>query len=145
MRQLSLLKDVAPLAGVMAEIRAAMRAMAGAPDGEGRKGLPEKINAVASMSGIKLTGGNVRAISKDTLDKWLSPSDESHSPSILALLAFVAATGDAAPLRAMLQAVGLDVMSAEDRRFRDLGRLDAEMRAARKKRKMLEASIDEQE
>ncbi|MBD5416993.1 MAG: hypothetical protein HDR50_04900 [Desulfovibrio sp.] len=141
MRQLSLLDDIAPMAGVMAEIRAAMRAVAGAPDGEGRKALPDKINAVAAMCGIKLTGGNTRAISKDTLDKWLSPSDESHPPSVLALLAFVAATGDPAPLRAMLRAVGLDVMTDEDRRYRDLGKLDAEMRAARKRRKMLEAGL----
>lgn len=143
MRQLSLLDDIAPMAGVMAEIRAAMRAVAGAPDGEGRKALPDKINAVAAMCGIKLTGGNTRAISKDTLDKWLSPSDESHPPSVLALLAFVAATGDPAMLRAMLRAVGLDVMTPEDRRYRDLGKLDAEMRAARKRRKILEDALHE--
>lgn len=142
MRQLSLLDDIAPMAGVMAEIRAAMRAVAGAPEGEGRKALPDKINAVAAMSGLKLTGGNSRAVSKDTLDKWLSPSDESHPPSIQALLAFVVATGDPAPLRAMLRAVGLDVMTAEDRLYRDLGKLDAEMRAARKRRKMLEAGLE---
>lgn len=142
MRQLSLLDDIAPMAGVMAEIRAAMRAVAGAPEGAGRKALPDKINAVAAMSGLKLTGGNTRSISKDTLDKWLSPSDESHPPSIPALLAFVLATGDPAPLRAMLRAVGLDVMTAEDRRYRDLGKLDAEMKAARKRRKMLEAGLE---
>lgn len=141
MRQLSLLDDIAPMAGVMAEIRAAMRAVAGAPEGEGRKALPDKINAVAAMSGLKLTGGNSRAVSKDTLDKWLSPSDESHPPSIQALLAFVVATGDPAPLRAMLRAVGLDIMTDEDRRYRDLGKLDAEMRAARKRKKMLEAGL----
>lgn len=141
MRQLSLLDDVAPLAGVMAEIRAAMRAVAGSPDGAGRKALPDKINGVAAVSGLKLTGGNARSISKDTLDKWLSPSDESHPPSIAALLAFVVATGDPAPLRAMLRAVGLDVMTAEDRRYRDIGKLDAEMKAARKRRKALEAEL----
>ncbi|WP_165078107.1 MULTISPECIES: hypothetical protein [unclassified Desulfovibrio] len=141
MRQLSLLDDIAPMAGVMAEIRAAMRAVAGAAEGEGRKALPDKINAVAAMSGLKLTAGNSRAVSKDTLDKWLSPSDESHPPSIQALLAFVVATGDPAPLRAMLRAVGLDVMTDEDRRYRDLGKLDAEMRAARKRKKMLEAGL----
>lgn len=41
MRQLSLLDDAARLAGAMA----AMRAAAGAPDGEGRKALPDKLNA----------------------------------------------------------------------------------------------------
>lgn len=141
MRQASLFDHCAPLAGAMPAIKAAMRAVAGAPEGEGRKALPDRINAVASASGVRLTVGNARSISKDTLDKWLSPSDESHPPSILAVLAFYLATDDPAPLRAMLRSVGLDIMTGEDRRFRDLGKLDAEMKAARKRKKLLEASL----
>lgn len=141
MRQASLFTDCAPLASAMPAIKAAMRAVAGAPEGEGRKALPDKLNAVAGASGVRLTAGNVRFISKDTLDKWLSPSDEGHPPSILAVLAFYLATDDPAPLRAMLRSVGLDLMTEEDRRFRDLGKLDAEMKAARKRRKLLEASL----
>lgn len=141
MRQASLFDHCAPLAGAMPAIKAAMRAVAGAPEGEGRKALPDRINAVASASGVRLTVGNARSISKDTLDKWLSPSDESHPPSILAVLAFYLATDDPAPLRAMLRSVGLDIMNGEDRRFRDLGKLDAEMKAARKRKKLLEASL----
>lgn len=141
MRQASLFDHCAPLAGAMPAIKAAMRAVAGAPEGEGRKALPDRINAVASASGVRLTAGNARSISKDTLNKWLSPSDESHPPSILAVLAFYLATGDPAPLKAMLRSVGLDIMTGEDRRFRDLGKLDAEMKAARKRKKLLEASL----
>lgn len=141
MRQASLFDHCAPLAGAMPAIKAAMRAVAGAPEGEGRKALPDRINAVASASGVRLTAGNARSISKGTLDKWLSPSDESHPPSILAVLAFYLATDDPAPLRAMLRSVGLDIMTGEDRRFRDLGKLDAEMKAARKRKKLLEASL----
>ena len=141
MRQASLFDHCAPLAGAMPAIKAAMRAVAGAPEGEGRKALPDRINAVASASGVRLTVGNARSISKDTLDKWLSPSDESHPPSILAVLAFYLATDDPAPLRAMLRSVGLDIMTGEDRRFRDLGKLNAEMKAARKRKKLLEASL----
>ena len=141
MRQASLFDHCAPLAGAMPAIKAAMRAVAGAPDGEGRKALPDRINAVAGASGVRLTAGNARSISKDTLDKWLSPSDESHPPSILAVLAFYLATDDPAPLRTMLRSVGLDIMTGEDRRFRDLGKLDAEMKAARTRKKLLEASL----
>ena len=141
MRQASLFDNCAPLASAMPAIKAAMRAVAGAPEGEGRKALPDRLNAVAGASGVRLTGGNARSISKDTLDKWLSPSDEGHPPSILAVLAFYLATDDPAPLRAMLRSVGLDLMTEEDRRFRDLGKLDAEMKAARKRRKLLEASL----
>ena len=57
------------------------------------------------------------------------------------MLAFYLATEDPAPLKAMLRSVGLDLMTEEDRRFRDLGKLDAEMRAARKRKKALEASL----
>ena len=141
MRQASLFTDCAPLASAMPAIKAAMRAVAGAPEGEGRKMLPDKINAVAGASGVRLTAGNARSISKDTLDKWLSPSDESHPPSILAVLAFYLSTDDPAPLRAMLRSVGLDIMTEEDRLFRDLGKLEAEMKSARKRKKLLEASL----
>ena len=141
MKQASLFDGYASLAGAIPAIKAAMREAAKAPGCDGRKALPDRINAVASASGVRLTAGNARSISKDTLDKWLSPSDESHPPSILAVLAFYLATDDPAPLRAMLRSVGLDIMTGEDRRFRDLGKLDAEMKAARKRKKLLEASL----
>lgn len=141
MRQASLFDHCAPLAGAMPAIKAAMRAVAGAPEGEGRKALPDRINAVASASGVRLTAGNARSISKDTLDKWLSPSDESHSPSILAVLAFCLATDDSAPLRAMLRSVGLDVMTAEDRKVCEYGRALIEQKKMRKRLRKLEDEL----
>lgn len=141
MRQASLFDHCAPLASAMPAIKAAMRAVAGAPEGEGRKALPDKINAVASASGVRLTAGNTRAISKDTLDKWLSPSDESHPPSILAVLVFCLATDDSAPLRAMLRSVGLDVMTAEDRKVCEYGRALIEQKKMRKRLRKLEDEL----
>lgn len=141
MRQASLFDHCAPLASAMPAIKAAMRAVAGAPEGEGRKALPDKINAVASASGVRLTAGNVRSISKDTLDKWLSPSDEGHPPSILAVLAFYLATDDPAPLRAMLRSVGLDVMTAEDRKVCEYGRTLIEQKKMRKRLRKLEDEL----
>lgn len=136
MRQLSLLEDSAALAGVMPALRAAMNRTAGDPGGEGRKLLTDRINAVARQAGIKLTGGNAKGISKDLLDKWLSASDTTHPPGINAVLAFCAATGDHAPLRIMLRAVGLDIMTEEDRRYRDIGKAEMELAAARKRKKL---------
>ena len=141
MRQASLFDHCAPLAGTMPAIKAAMRAVAGAPEGEGRKALPDKINAVASASGVRLTAGNTRVVSKDTVDKWLSPSDESHPPSILAVLAFCLATNDLAPLRAMLRSVGLDVMTAEDRKVCEYGRTLIEQKKMRKRLRKLEDEL----
>lgn len=140
-RQLSLIEDIAQLAGALPAIKAAMRAVAGDPEGAGRKALPDKINAIARASGVKLTGGNARAISEDTLHKWLSPSDESHPPSIHAVLAFYLATGSDAPLRAMLQSVGLDVMTKKDKKLRDLGEIEKQAKELRKRRRMLEDDL----
>lgn len=78
----------------MTAIRAAMRDAAGAEESEGKNLLVDRLNEVALRAGIKLTSGNSSGISKATLDKWLSPSDLSHPPSILALLAFCSATGN---------------------------------------------------
>ena len=50
MRQISLFDEMTRLSGVMAAIRAAMRSAAS--EGEGRKALPDKLNAIARASGI---------------------------------------------------------------------------------------------
>ena len=47
MKQLSLLDDVVRLSGVMAAIKTAMRDAAGAPEGEGRKMLADRLNEIA--------------------------------------------------------------------------------------------------
>ena len=73
MKQLSLLDDAIRLSGVMVAIKTAMRDAAGAPEGEGRKMLADRLNEIAQRAGIKLTGGNTLSISKATLDKWLAP------------------------------------------------------------------------
>ena len=131
MRQLSLIEDIAPLAGALPAIKAAMRGIAGAPEGEGRKALPDKLNAIARASGVKLTSGNAHGISEEMLHKILSPSDDSRPPSVLMLLAYYKATGNPSHLRAMLRSVGLDIMTPEDRKLRDYARATLEQKKAR--------------
>jgi len=141
MRQASLLEDDhSRLAGLIPAMRAAMNRAAG-EDESGRKLLVDRLNAVAREAGVRLTLGNSHALSKDTLDKWLSPSDRDHTPGILAVAVFCAATKDASALRMLLQAVGLDVMTAEDRKHRDYGKACLAEREARKRKKMLEDTI----
>lgn len=143
-KQLSLFQshaqDFGHLAGLVPTIRAAMNRAAGA-DEAGRKLLVDKINSIAASAGIRLTSGNVKAISKDTLDKWLAPGDRDHTPSALAIVVFCAATCNHEPLRVMLKELGLDVMTVEDRRLRDYGRACRTEREARKNKKMLEGEI----
>ncbi len=141
MTQLSLLETSYQLAGAMAAIRAAMRATVGAPESEGRKALPDRMNAIARQAGIRLTQGNQKNISKDTLDKWLSPSDLSHPPSIHALLVFCAATDCAEPLRVAARALGFDLMTREDRMLRDYAQAILDEKAARRRKNKLEKEL----
>jgi len=139
-KQLSLFQDdQAGLAGLVPALRSAMNRAAGA-DSAGRKILVDRINDIAQLAGIRLTAGNAQAVSKDTLDKWLSPGDRDHTPSLLAVVVFCLATGDPAPCRLLMRPLGLDVMTAEDRKMRDYGRACLEERAARRRKKMLEES-----
>lgn len=141
MRQLSLIDDIAQLAGALPAIKAAMRGIAGAPEGDGRKALPGKLNAIAHASGVKLTGGNASGISEEMLHKILSPSDDSRPPSVLMMLAYYKATSNAAHLRAMLRAVGLDVMTEDDRKLRDYARAILDQKKARKQARKLEEEL----
>ncbi len=140
-KQLSLFQDdQAALAGLVPALRAAMNRAAGA-DPSGRKLLVDRINDTARQAGLRLTTGNAQSISKDTLDKWLAPADRDHTPSILALVVFCAATGDHGALRIILRALGLDVMTAEDRKHRDYGLACLAERNARRHKKQLEGGI----
>lgn len=141
MYQLPLIDDAAKLAGAMVSIRTAMRAVAGDSEGAGRKVLVDKLNDLALRAGVKLTGGNTLSISKATLDKWLAPSDVSHPPSLVALLAFCLATNNVEPFRAAARTLGLDVMTEEDRRLRDYGKAIIDMKAARQRKRRLEESL----
>lgn len=115
-----------------------MREAAGAPESEGRKMLVERLNEFAQAAGIKLTAGNTNGISKATLDKWLSPTDRQHSPSILAILAFCCVSGSLEPLRVAANALGVDLMTIEDKRLRDYGKAVLDEKAARKVKSELE-------
>lgn len=140
MQQLSLFDDMLNLAGVMPSVKAAMRRIAGEGD-ECRKGLVDKLNRVAAQEEIRLTGGNAKTISLDTLNKILSPSDTGHPPSLHFILAFWKATKDPAPLRIIVRAAGFELMTDEDKFDRDYGKAVREEKAARKRRTQLEGRL----
>ena len=90
---------------------------------------------------MKLTKGNAAAFSKATLDKMLSPSDSSHPPSILALLAFCAAARNAEPLRVMLRCVGMDIMTEEDRKLAEYARTLIQQKKMKRQPRKLEDEL----
>lgn len=139
MRQRSLF-DIG-LAELMPGIRTAMRRVAADKEGEGRKLLVDRLNQIAAREGIKLTGGNEGQVSKATVDKWLSASDTSHPPSLLAVAAFCEATGSLEPLRVIAKVLGAEVMDDEDRKFRNLGKAEAELRLAKRRKRKAEEEL----
>ena len=141
MKQLSLFDSLPSLAGVLPSVKAEMRRILGPEGGENRKAFVDKLNAISVRAQVPLTGGSSKILSKDTLDKLVSPSDTSHPPSILFTIAFCQAAHDYEPLRAIVQAAGLELMDKEDRRLRDYGRAIVEERLARKKKRQIEEQL----
>ena len=141
MQQLSLFDNLLSLAGVLPSVKAEMRRILGPEGGENRKQFIDKLNAVASRSQVPLTGGNVKVMSKEVLDKIVSPSDTSHPPSTLFTLAFCQAANDYGPLRVIVRAAGFELMSDEDKKLRDYGKAIMEEKAARKRKKQLEERL----
>lgn len=141
MNSLPLFDAIPRLAGVMPAVKAAMRRAAGTEKGEGRKRLADKLNDIAIREQVCLTGGHVKGVSLDTLNKWLGPSDVTHFPSVLALLAFCQATNDYMPLRIVMQAVGHDLMGEDDKYYRDYGKAVIEEKNARKRKRQLEGRL----
>lgn len=138
MKQLSLFDKLLTLAGVLPLVKAEMRRILVHEDVENRKVFIDKINAISARSQVPLTGGNTKVLSKDSLDKIISPSDTSHPPSILFILAFCQAANDYEPLRIIARAVGFELMSEEDKKLRDYGKAILEEKSARKRKKQLE-------
>ena len=142
MKQLSLFDNLFNLAGVLPSVKAEMRRIIG-DEGECRKGFVDKLNAISAQEQVALTGGNVKTISLDTLNKILSPSDTSHPPSILFVLAFCRAAKDYGPLRIITRAAGFDLMSEEERMLCECAKADIAEKAAKKKKVLLKKLLEE--
>lgn len=141
MSQLSLFDNSFALAGVLPEVKAAMRRIVGVDDC--RKAFVDKLNAVAAQAQIALTGGNVKSVSLDTLNKVLSPSDTSHPPSLLFILAFCNAASNYEPLNIIARAVGYELMTREDKMRIEIVKAEMEEKAAKKRKNSLKKLLEE--
>jgi len=95
--------------------------------------------SMAEAEGVKLSGGN-GGLSLSILDKWFNPNAMSYMPDYEALIILCRVLGDLRPITPFLEALDLEVMGAEDRRYRDLGKLEAELKCLRKKKRQIEES-----
>jgi hypothetical protein len=120
--QLSLFDDASALADLLPRVRRALNFDLG-EDEAGRKKLVDHVNALSRRADVRLTSGNTQAVSKDTLDKWVSPGDKSHPPSVNAIVALCLAMDKYTAVKAIANACGLDVITREESDLLELGRI----------------------
>lgn len=132
--------SAAQLAGLMANLKARLNQCAD-ESGLSRIQIVDRLNDLATSAGVKLTGGNSKALSLATFEKWLNPSDRDHIPGVIAINAICAALGDHRPLAELIELHGLEVMDEQDRVARDYGKACLKAREAAREMKKLEANL----
>jgi hypothetical protein len=95
---------------------------------------------MAEAEGVKLSGGN-GGLSLTILDKWLNPNALSYMPDFEALIILCRVLGDSRAINPFLEALGLEVMTPNDRKYRDLGKLESELKCLRKKKRQIEETV----
>lgn len=134
-------EQVAKLAGILPQMRANMNRVMKEQPNLSRDQLADELTEISHAAGLQLSARNAKSVSRATLDKWLQPAAREHPPPILAVVAFCMATGDISPLQPILQAVGCEIMSEEDKKLRDYARAILSEREAKKRKKQLEAQL----
>lgn len=105
-----------------------------------REEILKRARELAEAEGVNLSGGN-GGLSQSILDKWLHPNTLSYMPDYEALIILCRVLGDNRALMPLLEALGLEVMGPEDRKFRDLGKLETELKCLRKKKRRIEETV----
>lgn len=136
-RQLSLLNDCG-LNTVVHDVKAALHS-AQRVSGGSREQLLDLVNARAKREGIKLSGNG--GLSKDMLDKWLNPEDESRVPGLAAIDLLCAVLDTVEPLNAMARPLGAMVIYGKDITLLKLARAREEQKALRKQMRKLEEEL----
>lgn len=95
---------------------------------------------LAEAEGVNLSGGN-GSLSQSILDKWLNPNTLSYMPDYESLIIICRVLGDVRAILPFLQCLGLEVMGPDDRRYRDLGKLETDLKCLRKKKRQIEEAI----
>lgn len=144
-RQLSLFdndnKKVAYIAGFASFICAAMnRAAATSP--YSRQQIVDRMNRLSQAAGKRLTQGNAKSISLDTLEKWLNP-ESGQNPGLLATEVFMQAVETIEPIESWLGLHGCDVMSPKDKKLRDLGEKKLRQKRVAEEVRQLEQQLQE--
>lgn len=139
-RQTSQLSLFAPGLDIDPVVKAAMREAA-RTSGLSREQICDRMNDLAGQAGIRLGGGNAKALAMATLEKWLNPLDREHIPSARAIGVFCRVVQDRAPLQALVAPHGLHLIDEQQARRLRMAEIEEEMEALKRERQRLKAGV----
>lgn len=105
-----------------------------------REEILMRAKELAEAEGVSLGSGH-GGLSQSILDKWLNPNTLSYMPDYESLIILCRVLGDTRAILPFLEALGLEVMGPEDRKFRDLGKVETELKCLRKKKRRIEETV----
>jgi hypothetical protein len=143
--QLSLFDDhnaaISQIAGFDVVLKAAMnRAAAASP--HSRAEIVKRMNELSQRAGRRLTGGNAKSISLDTLEKWLNPESDQVPPT-RAVNVFMHACGSIEPLAAWAGGHGCGLMTPKDKKLRDFAEKKITLQRVAAEARRLESQLKE--
>ncbi len=136
-RQLSLFENQVPDTEPL--IKAAMN-RAAKRCGLSREQIVDKMNEIAAMGGFRLNR-NARTLSLDVLEKWLNASERDYVPGHNALHVFMAATGDAEPLRVAAGVQGFELVGGDDLKILKAAKIEREIANLKRQKRRLEQEL----
>ncbi len=110
--------------------------------GLSREQVVDAMNELALRHGVRLNNGNAKALTKETLEKWVNPKEESHVPPIKALPIFCAVVKTTAPLNVQARVIGGMLISEDDIKLLRWAKASWKAKRARKEIRKLEEFID---
>ena len=134
-------KRATALASLMTMTRSSMNRVAKKHPVLSRDLIADLMTEISRSSGVKLSSTNSKRVQTATLEKWITPGERDHPPKLEAIAAFVMATGDNSPLLPLLNALGLELMTEEDKKYRDYGLAVIRTKEAQQRKKQLEAKL----
>lgn len=125
---------------VDAAVKTAMR-QAAKDSPYSREIICDRMNEIAEAAGVRLGGGNSKALSLALLEKWLNPLEREHTPPIRALTVFCRALDTVEPLRAMASPLGAHIIDKRQALLLKRAELDDEIRALQRLKKKIEGDL----
>ena len=108
------------------------------------KGCDLNRNQIADhLNGEIVASGAGKRVSVAMLNKYASPSDDTHSMPSHIIPAFCEITGSQEPMKVLADALGLSLAGPRERELMRLGQAQVDAKRAARLKRMAEAALEE--